>query len=79
MTKRFKYCCYIHDNTAKLRDALEALGYQPLHTDGENLPYLISMANGLYFSYSDSEEEIGCVNCGEYSSLFLRHASIKEE
>lgn len=79
MTKRFKNCCYIHDNTTKLRDVLEAMGYQPVHTDGEKEPYLISMDNGLYFSYSNAEEEIGCVNCGDYPTLFLKYASEKEE
>lgn len=78
MTKRFKNCCYIHDNTAKLRNALEEIGYKPLHADGETGPYLISMANGIYYSYSNAEKEIGCVNCGDYPTLFLKYASERE-
>lgn len=78
MTKRFKNCCYIHDNTTKLRDALETIGYQPLHPDGEEEPYLMSMDNGLYYSYSNIEVEIGCINCGDYPTLFLKYASEKE-
>lgn len=36
------------------------------------------MANGMYYSYSNAEEEIGCVNCGDYPTLFLKYASERE-